>query len=342
MKTGRRRNLRRRRASVHRTPLWITAALLALAVVVTAFHVGRRYSVSHAEPGPARYTVPGTAERSFWRDPFARLSGPDLPVVEVAIVIDDLGASLPNALELIDISPKFTLAVLPWQGASEEILAEARARGVETILHQPMEPHARQPRRIEGMLLRRMSAGEIRAVLTENLDRYPGIAGINNHMGSAFTEDRRAMDAVMKVLAERGLVFLDSMTTARSVGADAARAARGGSSRPSSPRSFSSAKSNFWKAFPILRSRMSCLALSRWPMAWKTARADWRRSSSRCTARARCSVSCWRFRSAAERASRSCFIPADDRAAALSIPASSPFRSSSKACCRPASASSRA
>jgi len=226
MKTGRRRNLRRRRASVHRTPLWITAALLALAVVVTAFHVGRRYSVSHAEPGPARYTVPGTAEPSFWRDPFARLSGPDLPVVEVAIVIDDLGASLPNALELIDISPKFTLAVLPWQGASEEILAEARARGVETILHQPMEPHARQPRRIEGMLLRRMSAGEIRAVLTENLDRYPGIAGINNHMGSAFTEDRRAMDAVMKVLAERGLVFLDSMTTARSVGADAARAAR--------------------------------------------------------------------------------------------------------------------
>ena len=42
-------------------------------------------------------------------------------------------------------------------------------------------------------------------------------------MGSKFTEDRRAMSDIMKVLAEHDLFFLDSKTTAKSVGQEVAK-----------------------------------------------------------------------------------------------------------------------
>jgi len=41
--------------------------------------------------------------------------------------------------------------------------------------------------------------------------------GINNHMGSKFTADRSAMAALLKLIAARKLLFIDSATTANSV-----------------------------------------------------------------------------------------------------------------------------
>lgn len=55
------------------------------------------------------------------------------------------------------------------------------------------------------------------------LDKFPGIAGVNNHMGSRFTEDAERMDVVMKELEKRGLFFLDSKTTPHSAGEKAAK-----------------------------------------------------------------------------------------------------------------------
>ena len=45
----------------------------------------------------------------------------------------------------------------------------------------------------------------------------PAAAGMNNHMGSKATADRRVMDIVMRFAASRGLYFLDSRTTAESL-----------------------------------------------------------------------------------------------------------------------------
>jgi polysaccharide deacetylase 2 family uncharacterized protein YibQ len=57
------------------------------------------------------------------------------------------------------------------------------------------------------------------------LKQVPHAAGVNNHMGSRFTEDEQAMTAVMAVLRERGLYFVDSLTTSRSVGSATAQRA---------------------------------------------------------------------------------------------------------------------
>ena len=62
-----------------------------------------------------------------------------------------------------------------------------------------------------------MDRASIRRTVERCLGGLPGVAGVNNHMGSRATASRPEMDAVMEVLAERGLVFLDSQTSARSV-----------------------------------------------------------------------------------------------------------------------------
>jgi polysaccharide deacetylase 2 family uncharacterized protein YibQ len=70
-----------------------------------------------------------------------------------------------------------------------------------------------------------MSARAAAAATREALERVPGAVGLNNHMGSAVTADRKLMGAVVDELAGRGLYFLDSRTSAESVGFEVARGA---------------------------------------------------------------------------------------------------------------------
>jgi uncharacterized protein len=54
----------------------------------------------------------------------------------------------------------------------------------------------------------------------------PEARGVNNHMGSLATADGRVMNVVAQELARRGLFFIDSRTTDRTVAAEAAARAR--------------------------------------------------------------------------------------------------------------------
>ncbi|MBQ8436445.1 MAG: divergent polysaccharide deacetylase family protein, partial [Alphaproteobacteria bacterium] len=49
------------------------------------------------------------------------------------------------------------------------------------------------------------------------LNKFHQISGINNHMGSLFTEHAEKLAPVMDILRRRGLFFLDSKTSAKSV-----------------------------------------------------------------------------------------------------------------------------
>jgi polysaccharide deacetylase 2 family uncharacterized protein YibQ len=69
-----------------------------------------------------------------------------------------------------------------------------------------------------------MSPSRIRDLLDEDLDEVPEAVGVNNHMGSAFTESAPSLAPVLAVLRERGLFFLDSMTSPASRGDEMARA----------------------------------------------------------------------------------------------------------------------
>jgi polysaccharide deacetylase 2 family uncharacterized protein YibQ len=63
-----------------------------------------------------------------------------------------------------------------------------------------------------------MDRAALERATTAALAAVPGAVGVNNHMGSRLSADERSMRAVLGVLAERGLFFLDSRTSPESVG----------------------------------------------------------------------------------------------------------------------------
>jgi hypothetical protein len=142
---------------------------------------------------------------------------------KVSIVIDDLGSSKKTAMAIFDIKAPLTLSVLPQEVYTPWIAREGYRLGYEIIGHIPMEP--REPRNLgKGGLYTWMTDYEISETLDENLRSIPYIKGVSNHMGSAFTEDERAMHVLISGLKKHGLFFLDSLTTPKSVGVKLAKA----------------------------------------------------------------------------------------------------------------------
>lgn len=147
-----------------------------------------------------------------------------LPVDEnnkakIAIVIDDMGISPLYTNEILSLEAPITASFLTYGNAKKEVAKKAQKKGFEIMLHVPMMPHI-QASLAPVTLDTEMSDDEIKEKFAEMLKRYDGIKilGINNHMGSKFTEDEHAMSLIMAELKEKGLYFLDSKTTPKSVG----------------------------------------------------------------------------------------------------------------------------
>jgi polysaccharide deacetylase 2 family uncharacterized protein YibQ len=54
--------------------------------------------------------------------------------------------------------------------------------------------------------------------LEKNLSSIPYIKGVNNHMGSKFTENTELMELVLEKIKSKGLFFVDSRTSETTVG----------------------------------------------------------------------------------------------------------------------------
>lgn len=144
-------------------------------------------------PGPLPAPLPGVTAR-------------------VAVVIDDLGRSLSDLDRLRKLGVPLTYAVLPFETKTAKVVAVLRRRHAEILLHLPMEGrNGANPG--PGALMLGMDDAELGRRTLEALAAVPGAVGVNNHMGSSLSADRRAMRAVLGVLAGRGLYFLDSRTT---------------------------------------------------------------------------------------------------------------------------------
>lgn len=174
----------------------------------------------------------GAAGATAGDDPAAAAVSGEGP--RVALVIDDLGQRLDGpAAELLALPVPLTMAVLPGLPHSRAISRRASAvAGADTLpprelfLHLPMQP-LDYPATDPGpdALLVGMDPAEALARLDRALASVPGAVGVNNHMGSAATADSLLMSVLMDALASRGLRFLDSLTTPRSLATAAARRA---------------------------------------------------------------------------------------------------------------------
>ncbi|MEE9543777.1 MAG: divergent polysaccharide deacetylase family protein [Thermodesulfobacteriota bacterium] len=141
-----------------------------------------------------------------------------------AIVIDDMGRDISKLRDLMEVDVPINIAILPYLKDSVLVAEEANARGWNVILHLPMEPRDIEKHNPgKGALLTGMTTEEVRIVVNGDLDAVPFAVGMNNHMGSRFTEDKLLMGVVLETAKERGVFFLDSKTTNKSVGQSLAR-----------------------------------------------------------------------------------------------------------------------
>ena len=142
---------------------------------------------------------------------------------KIAIVIDDVGLSVPFTKQIAQIKAPLTVSFLPYGASNKEQVMTLSNAGFEVMVHVPMMPHV--PAALAPVTLSpEMDKAETQAELNKMLDRFAGtpISGVNNHMGSLLTERVKNMGYIMEVLKQRGLFFLDSKTTGKSMARKAA------------------------------------------------------------------------------------------------------------------------
>lgn len=140
------------------------------------------------------------------------------------LIIDDLGEDLVAARKLLELPYPLSLATLPHLPHSTQIAREAHRAGREVLLHLPMEPEPGSPTAPgPGEIRVGMRSNQVVRIIEGDLASVPGCVGVNNHMGSRATADSTLMAAVMKVLSEHHLCFVDSRTTTASVALEMAR-----------------------------------------------------------------------------------------------------------------------
>ena len=136
--------------------------------------------------------------------------------LQVVIIIDDIGFNLSAVRELLKIDAPVAFAVLPHAPHSVAAAEMLHGAGREILLHLPMEPHDSGKDPGSGALYRRMGEAEIRRQMEEDIAAVPHVAGVNNHMGSAFMEEEQKLAIVFQELKNRDLFFIDSRTTPHS------------------------------------------------------------------------------------------------------------------------------
>ena len=177
-----------------------------------------------------RVAPPPASLASVVKDSRPRLSGqaraPVLPTAPngptIVIIIDDIGYDDQRINRAMSIDPNLNFAVLPNSTRGTEVAERLNDRGFEILCHLPMEPRNANISPGENAVLTSMSDREITDATRANIAAVPHARGVNNHMGSLATADRRVMTDVMRALP-RGMYFIDSRTGGRSVAAVVAR-----------------------------------------------------------------------------------------------------------------------
>ncbi|MDH5298629.1 MAG: divergent polysaccharide deacetylase family protein [Desulfobulbaceae bacterium] len=231
-------------------PFWLIAALLLLAALLAVggflyLHRGQAppppapAPEQTAEPvaPPAERPKPSLGTGAVDKKPVPppplppkaeprSLPPPAVPRTDkprMALIIDDMGYHNGIGEALLDLKLNLSFAFLPFAPHTEGQLRRARQSGRDILLHLPMEATDPKWDPGPGALFVGMGEEELRRTVESDLAAVPGAIGINNHMGSRFTEDEAAMRSFLTRLAQRHLFFLDSQTSSNSVGLRLAR-----------------------------------------------------------------------------------------------------------------------
>lgn len=136
----------------------------------------------------------------------------------IAIVIDDWGYNLNNLHFLNEIYYPLTISILPGLTYSKRVAETANNRGLEVILHLPLEPMPSEKMGLERNTIKvDMDDKQIREIITEDLGNLQYVRGVSNHMGSRATADPLIMKVIFKEMQKNDLYFLDSLVSKKSI-----------------------------------------------------------------------------------------------------------------------------
>jgi len=140
----------------------------------------------------------------------------------LALIIDDFGA-IDNqaAVDILELPVTLTAAVIPGHPSSRPMAQKAREAGHEVFVHLPMQPRDGQTGEKNPIQVD-LDEDEIRRRVRWALNEIPEAGGVNNHMGSLATEDKKVMRAVLEEIKSAGLFFVDSRTSSASVACEVA------------------------------------------------------------------------------------------------------------------------
>lgn len=140
---------------------------------------------------------------------------------DIVLIIDDLGFDGQPLDRLMQLDPNVNCSILPNGTRAEEFARKLHAGGFEILCHLPMQPRGSEAPGRNAILIS-MSDDEIARTTRENIESIPYARGVNNHMGSLATTDRRVMTSVLRAIPE-GMYFIDSRTTGGSIAGTVAR-----------------------------------------------------------------------------------------------------------------------
>jgi polysaccharide deacetylase 2 family uncharacterized protein YibQ len=136
---------------------------------------------------------------------------------QCAILIDDMGYHRAIGKKLIELPLHLSFSFLPYAPHTAELEKMAYISGRTVLLHLPLEPKTTEFDPGPGALyLKELSRQE--ELFHDNLDMVPHAVGVNNHMGSLYTEKREAMAPLMEMMKQKRLFFVDSFTSPASLG----------------------------------------------------------------------------------------------------------------------------
>ena len=144
--------------------------------------------------------------------PKARVS---IPLV--AILIDDMGYSIRMDNAFLNLNAPLSFSFLPEAPHTPMMARKAKDMGRDVLVHLPLEPLNSRIDPGPGSLRLDMDPDSMLGILRKDLDAVPGAIGVNNHMGSKFTANRKAMKFILAEIKRRNLFFIDSRTTKDSV-----------------------------------------------------------------------------------------------------------------------------
>lgn len=152
------------------------------------------------------------------------LSAETATLPRLALVVGGLGISETATRNAIDnLPPEVTLSFAPYGRQLQQWIDRAREAGHEVLLELPMEPYD-YPANDPGpyTLLTSLSPGDNLDRLSWLMSRFSGYFGVTAYQGAKFTSSKTAMEPIFEALESRGIMYVDTGVSPRSVGPELA------------------------------------------------------------------------------------------------------------------------